>query len=40
MEGARGQGRSRKPWEQCVKDDMKLIGLHSEWAILGMCGGT
>ena len=33
VEGARGQGRSRKTWEQCVKDDMKLLGLHSEWAI-------
>ena len=29
----RGQGRSRKTWEQCVKDDMKLLGLHLEWAI-------
>ena len=23
----------RKTWEQCVKDDLKLLGLHSEWAI-------
>ena len=30
---ARGRGRSRKTWEQCVRDDMKLLGLHSEWAI-------
>ena len=22
-----------KTWEQCVKDDMKLFGLHSEWVI-------
>ena len=29
----RGRGRSRKTWEQCVGDDMKLLGLHSEWAI-------
>ena len=29
---ARGQGGSRKTWER-VKDDMKLLGLHSEWAI-------
>ena len=28
-----GSGRRRKLWEQCVKDDMKLLGLHSEWAI-------
>ena len=20
-------------WEQCVRDDMKLLGLHPEWAI-------
>ena len=33
VEGARGQGRGRKTWEQCVKDDMELLGLHSEWAI-------
>ena len=31
MEGARGRGKSRKTWEQCVREDMKL---HSEWAIL------
>ena len=33
VEGARGRGRSRKAWEQCVRDDMRLFGLHSEWAI-------
>ena len=33
VEGARGRGRSRKTWEQCVWDEMKLLGLHSEWAI-------
>ena len=27
--GARGRGRSRKTWEQCVRDDMKQLGLHS-----------
>ena len=32
-EGTRGRGRSRKTWEQCVRDDMKLLGLHPEWAI-------
>ena len=26
-------GRSMKTWEHCVSDDMKLLGLHSEWAI-------
>ena len=33
VEGARGRGRSCKTWEQYVRDDMKLLGLHSEWAI-------
>ena len=33
MEGTRGRGRSRKTWEQCVRDDMKLLGLHPEWAV-------
>ena len=23
--GARGRGRSRKTWEQCVQDDIKLL---------------
>ena len=32
VEGARFWGRSRKTWEQCVKDVLKLLGLHSEWA--------
>ena len=26
VEGARGRGRSRMTWEQCLKDDMKLLG--------------
>ena len=29
VEGTRGRGRSRKTWEQCVRDDMKLLGLAS-----------
>ena len=33
VEGTRGRGRSRKTWEQCVRDDMKLLGLHPEWAV-------
>ena len=33
VEGARGRSRSRKMWEQCVRDDMKLLGLLSEWVI-------
>ena len=34
MEGTRGRGRSRKTWEQCVRDDMKLLGLHPECVML------
>ena len=33
VEGTRGRGRCRKTWEQCVRDDMKLLGLHPEWAV-------
>ena len=33
VEGAKGRGRIKKTWEQCVRDDMKLLGLHSEWCI-------
>ena len=33
VEGARGRGRIRKTWEQCVRDNMRLLGLHPEWAI-------
>ena len=33
VEGTRGWGRSRKTWQQCVRDDMKLLGLHPEWAV-------
>ena len=33
VEGTRGRGRNRKTWEQCVRDDMKLLGLHPEWAV-------
>ena len=34
VEGARGRGKSRKTWEQCVRDDMRLLGLHSECSTL------
>ena len=33
VEGTRGRGRSRKTWEQCVRDNMKLLSLHPECAI-------
>ena len=26
-------GRERKTWYECVKDDMKVLGLHPEWAV-------
>ena len=29
--GTRGAGRGRKTWRECVGDDMKELGLHSEW---------
>ena len=31
--GVRCVGRSRKTWGECVKDDMKLLGLQPEWAV-------
>ena len=31
--GARYKGRKRKTWEECVEDDMKVLGLHPEWAV-------
>ena len=27
------KGRKRKTWKECVDDDMKVLGLHPEWAI-------
>ena len=29
-QGTRGAGRGRKTWYECVKDDMKELGLHAE----------
>ena len=26
-------GMDRKTWGECMKDDMKLLGLQPEWAI-------
>jgi hypothetical protein len=31
--GVRCAGRGRKTWYKCVKDDMKALGLHPEWAV-------
>ena len=28
--GVRCAGRGRKTWYECVKDDMKVLGLHAE----------
>ena len=27
------QGRNRKTWKKCVDDDMRVLGLHPEWAV-------
>ena len=38
--GVRCVGRGRKTWYECVKDDMKVLGLHPEWALFrGMWRG-
>ena len=31
--GVRCAGRGRKTWYECMKDDMKALGLHPEWAV-------
>ena len=31
--GVRGVGRGRKTWYECVKKDMRELGLHAEWAV-------
>ena len=28
--GMRCRGRNRKTWNECVEDDMKVLGLHVE----------
>ena len=41
--GVRCAVRGRKTWYECVKDDMKVLGLHPEWAVFrtsGICGGA
>ena len=36
----RRAGRGRKTWYECVKGDMKKLGLHEEWAVYrDMCRG-
>ena len=41
LEGARGRDRSRKTWEQCVRDDMhgSLVCILSG-LFVRICGGT
>ena len=29
--GAKGRGRSRKTWSECVKMDLHSLGLKKEW---------
>ena len=31
--GVRWVGKGRTTWRECVKDDMKVLGLHPEWAV-------
>ena len=31
--GMRCKGRIRKTWRKCAGHDMKVLGLHSEWAV-------
>ena len=33
MARARCKGKNRKTWNECVEDDMKMLGLHSKWAV-------
>ena len=32
--------RNRKPWRECVDDDMEVVGLHPKWQYSGICVGT
>ena len=31
--GMRSRGRCRKTWDECVKEDMAVLGLKREWAL-------
>ena len=31
--GVRCKGRNRKKWNECVDDEMKVPGVHSEWMV-------
>ena len=30
--GAKSRGRSRKTWSECVKTDLRSLGMKKEWA--------
>ena len=30
--GVRGRGRAKKTWDECVRNDLDLLGLRREWA--------
>ena len=32
MAGPKGKGRSKKTWDECVRHDLRLVGLKAEWA--------
>ena len=42
LAGAKCVDRGKKTWGECVKDDMKLLGLQPEWAMFTVqgCGET
>jgi hypothetical protein len=35
----RCRGRNRKTWNECVEDDMRVLGLLCEWVVNGYVEG-
>ena len=33
VEGVKQKGRSRKSWEECVRNDLTSLGLKRDWAL-------
>ena len=33
VDGVKRKGRSRKPWGECVRNDMVSLGLKRDWAL-------
>ena len=33
VEGVKRKGRSRKSWEECVRNDLTSLGLKRDWAL-------